>query len=228
MPILTTDLFHFLAELESNNTREWFTANKKRYETHVKDASLAFIDAFQGPLADVSPKFQAIAKVQGGSLFRIYRDTRFSKDKTPYKTHVAMQFRHADAGRDVHAPGFYLHLGIDSCSVGGGMWMPPNPVLNQVRDKIVAESDRWSGVLETVAADGYAPMATEKDLKRVPRGYDKEHVHADDLKRKAFALGRDLPRDQVLDDEFPQTLAGYYAMMEPWVRFVCEGVGVEY
>jgi uncharacterized protein (TIGR02453 family) len=228
MPIFSSELFDFLADLEANNDRAWFAANKKRYENHVKAPALAFIEAFAAPLAEVSPKFEAIPKVQGGSLFRIYRDTRFSKDKTPYKTHVAMNFRHEDAGGDVHAPGYYLQLSTSGCMVGGGMWMPPNPVLNQVRDKIVAESDRWADVHRRVAADGYAPMESDNDLKRVPRGYDKTHVHAEDLKRKSYALSRAIPREQVLDDDFPRTLAGYYAMMEPWVRFVCEGVGVAY
>ena len=103
------EFFEFMADLAANNDREWFAANKERYEAEVLEPALAFIEDFSYRLREISPNFVADPRRTGGSLFRIYRDTRFAKDKTPFKTHTGMQFRHV-AGKDVHAPGFYLHL----------------------------------------------------------------------------------------------------------------------
>ena len=113
----------FLRELRANNDRDWFNANKPRYEEHVLDPALRFIDAMYDPLADVAPRFTAIPKRSGGSLMRVYRDTRFSRDKTPYKTNIGIQFRH-EFGRDVHAPGYYIHIEPDNAFIGAGMWRP--------------------------------------------------------------------------------------------------------
>ena len=110
-PHFTPALFKFLRELNKNNTREWFQANKDRYETDVRNPMLGFIADFAPYLEGLSPQFVAEPRRSGGSMFRIHRDTRFSKDKSPYKTHAAAQFGHA-RGKDVHAPGFYLHLEI--------------------------------------------------------------------------------------------------------------------
>ena len=104
----------FLAELSDNNNRDWFNENKTRYEEEVLDVALRFIQSMQDPLADFAPHFTAIPKRMGGSLMRVYRDTRFSKDKTPYKTNIGIQFRHV-LGKDVHAPGFYVHIEPGSC-----------------------------------------------------------------------------------------------------------------
>ncbi len=102
-------LFAFLEELAANNDRTWFAANKPRYQSQVVDQLVRFIAAMADPLEKVSPHFVADPRPVGGSMFRIYRDVRFSKDKRPYKEHAACQFRHA-AGKDAHAPGFYVHL----------------------------------------------------------------------------------------------------------------------
>ncbi|MGA7097163.1 MAG: TIGR02453 family protein, partial [Acidimicrobiia bacterium] len=107
-------LFRFLRDLAANNNREWFEANRERYAETVQEPALAFIADFAPRLEKISPCFRADAKVQGGSLFRIYRDTRFSADKTPYKTNTGVHFRH-DRFKDAHAPGYYLHLQPREC-----------------------------------------------------------------------------------------------------------------
>lgn len=106
-PYITPKLFSFFRDLKKNNDRDWFEANRARYERDVREPLLAFTDAFAEPLYKISPHFRAEPKKVGGSLFRIFRDVRFSKDKSPYKTHAGVHFRHERA-RDVHAPGFYL------------------------------------------------------------------------------------------------------------------------
>ena len=115
----------FLRALEANNDREWFAENKTRYEEQVLDVALRFIQAMQAPLADFAPHFVALPTRVGGSLMRVYRDTRFSKNKLPYKTNIGIQFRHEDA-KDVHAPGYYVHIEPDDVFVGAGMWRPPS------------------------------------------------------------------------------------------------------
>ncbi|MGI9427261.1 MAG: DUF2461 domain-containing protein, partial [Bythopirellula sp.] len=116
-------LLHFLNDLTKHNKRDWFQANKSRYEQELLAPALAFIEAMKEPLGKISPYFQAIPKKQGGSLMRIYRDVRFSKDKRPYKTNVGIHFRH-EAGCDVHAPGFYFHIEPDEVFIGAGIWHP--------------------------------------------------------------------------------------------------------
>ena len=121
------ELFAFLEELKANNDREWFAANRDRYEEELLEPAMDFIAAFAPKLEKISPNFRADPRPSGGSLFRIYRDTRFSKDKTPYKTNVGIHFRH-ELARDAHAPGFYLHIGPGEAFAGAGIWHPaPRP-----------------------------------------------------------------------------------------------------
>ncbi|MEM7282905.1 MAG: TIGR02453 family protein, partial [Pseudomonadota bacterium] len=127
------NLVRFLKQLEKNNDRAWFQENKHRYESDVLAPALEFIDAMATPLHKISPHFNAIPKRMGGSLMRVYRDTRFSKDKTPYKTNVGIQFRH-QLGKDVHAPGYYFHIDPKSVFIGVGIWHPENKTLAKIRD----------------------------------------------------------------------------------------------
>ncbi|OHB79616.1 MAG: TIGR02453 family protein, partial [Planctomycetes bacterium RBG_16_64_12] len=135
-------IFQFLEELADNNNRPWFHQNKWRYDCEVLEPCLAFIRAFEPRLKKVSRFFVASDRRVGGSLMRVYRDTRFSKDKTPYKTNVGIQFRH-EFGRDVHAPGFYVHIAPEECFLAVGVWRPDRESLSQIRQAIVNESDRW-------------------------------------------------------------------------------------
>ena len=136
------DFLVFFRELKTNNNRAWFEQHKPRYQDSVVRPMLAFIEAMKEPLAEIAPQYLAIPKAHGGSMFRIYRDTRFSKDKTPYKTHAAAQFRHR-LGRDVHAPGFYFHIGPDGVAMGGGIWRPPSVALRTLREFIVDNPGAW-------------------------------------------------------------------------------------
>jgi uncharacterized protein (TIGR02453 family) len=222
----TPDLFEFLSELEDNNNRDWFQANKPRYERHVKGDALAFIRAFEQPLHAVSPHFRAIPKAVGGSLFRIYRDVRFSKDKSPYKTHTGVHFRHA-AAKDAHAPGFYLHLAPGEVFGAFGVWMPPNPVLNKIRDAIVARADEWADIQQGLAVASM-PCHVGDGLKRVPRGYDKEHPHAEALKRKSHAATHAFTPEQATQPDFMDRYAASCQQAAPLMRFICDAVGVPF
>ncbi|HEY3619452.1 MAG TPA: TIGR02453 family protein, partial [Candidatus Sulfotelmatobacter sp.] len=145
MPVyFTSDLFRFLSRLKRNNNRDWFLAHQDEFETYVRQPALRFISDFAPPLYEIAPHLNADPRPWRGSLFRIYRDVRFSADKRPYKTHLAMRFSHR--GKDVHSPGFYLHLEPGGCFAASGLWRPEPPTLLKVRNAIVARSREWRAV----------------------------------------------------------------------------------
>ncbi len=140
-------LFDFLSDLKQNNNRDWFQVNKDRYENDVKEPLLTFIAAFAERAPEISTSIMAIPRVSGGSLFRIYRDVRFSKDKTPYKTGAGIHFRHK-RGKDVHAPGYYLHLEPGDVFAGSGIWKPNTETVTKIRIKIAEHPDQWLAIIE--------------------------------------------------------------------------------
>lgn len=213
-------LFDFLAELKDNNSRDWFQSNKDRYRHEVQEPLLAFIEAFAEPLRDISPNFVADPRPSGGSMFRIYRDVRFSKDKSPYKVHAAAQFRHRD-GRDVHAPGFYLHLEPDNVFMGAGLWHPAGPTLAAIRGAIVDEPVRWTEASGGLALGG-------ESLKRAPRGFDPEHLLIDDLKRKDFICFTNASQAAACRRGFLESFSGACRAASPLVGFLTEAVGLEF
>src|SRR5438874_507873 len=139
--------FQFFKELAKNNERPWFEENKERYKAVVVAPMSDFITAMSPRLAKISKHFVADPRPNGGSMFRIYRDVRFAKDKRPYKEHASCHFRQA-GGKDVHAPGFYMHFAPDEVFFGGGLWMPPPEALNKIREAIAARPAAWKKVLE--------------------------------------------------------------------------------
>jgi uncharacterized protein (TIGR02453 family) len=214
-----------MVDLADNNERAWFTENKARYEASVKDPALAFITEVGPKLATLSPHFLAIPKATGGSLFRIYRDTRFSNDKTPYKTHVGLHFKHARA-KDVHAPGFYLHLEPGGSFFGAGIWHPERDGLTQIRHSIDTHRDAWTGLKKKLDAAGLALGG--ESLTRVPKGYDKEHPLAEDLRRKDFIVSCAIEESVVLGDGLMDRFVTLCEGAAPLQRFLCDALGVEY
>lgn len=185
--VITPQLFDFFRELKANNNREWFQANKQRYETQVREPLLNFIVDFGEHLRGISRHYVADPRKSGGSLFRINRDIRFSKDKSPYKIAAGIQFRH-EQGKDVHAPGFYLHLEPESVFGGVGIWKPDTNTLGKIRDAMVEYPDRWQEIVSDGAFQSRFKLEGDS-LKRPPRGYDPDHPLIDDLKRKDFIAG---------------------------------------
>lgn len=222
----TPELFAFLRDLGSNNDREWFNANKDRYESTVRQPALDFITDFADRLGGISPHFVADARTVGGSLFRIHRDTRFSKDKTPYKTNTGVHFRHENA-RDAHAPGFYLHLEPRNCFMGAGMWRPETKVAYEVRHHIADHQDRWTAA--TTAA-GFADRFElgGDSLSRPPRGFDAEHPLIDDLKRKDFIAVQQVKQGDVTRADFIERFAEDCRRSSDYVHFLCDAVGVDF
>jgi uncharacterized protein (TIGR02453 family) len=219
----TPELFEFLEDLDHNNSREWFQDNKDRYRTTVQEPLLRFIADFSSPLHDISPNFVADPRPSGGSMFRIYRDVRFSKDKRPYKTHAAAQFRHR-AGRDAHAPCFYLHLQPGSVFAGAGLWHPDRTALESIRTAIVDQPEVWKGLFSDRKFTSRHKLGGES-LKRAPRGYDPEHPLIEDLKRKDFVLSRKFSQTQACGARFLETFSASCKAASPFVRFLTEAVG---
>ena len=220
------ELFTFLEELKANNDREWFAANKDRYEDDLLEPALAFINDFAPKLEKISPHFDADARPSGGSLFRIYRDTRFSKDKTPYKTNVGIHFRH-ELARDAHAPGFYLHLGPGEVFGGAGIWHPGTEAATRIREAIVADPERWRRVTRGGAFAKRLELGGDS-LKRVPSWADAEHPFADDLRRKDFFGWAQLREDEVVAPGFVDEYARICRAAAPLVQFLCDALEVPY
>ncbi len=220
----SAELFSFLEELKENNTREWFAENKNRYETLIREPALRFIEDFREPLHDISPHFEANAKTVGGSLFRIHNDVRFSKDKTPYKTHVGIHFRHERA-KDAHSPGFYLHLEPGNCFTGAGLWRPETKLAYEIRSFIDDHPHGWSSIT------GHKEFANRFELqgdslKRPPKGFEPDHQLIEDLKRKDFiAISKFTQRD-VTSGTFQKKLHDRLALSGDFIRYLCQAVGV--
>ncbi|MGA9575787.1 MAG: DUF2461 domain-containing protein [Lysobacterales bacterium] len=178
------DFFAFFKALKKHNNRDWFNANKQRYQKSVVKPMGEYISAMAPHLESISPYYTADPKPHGGSMFRIYRDTRFSKDKTPYKTHAACHFRHR-TGRDAHAPGFYLHIETDGISIGGGIWHPPARQLGRIREFIADNPVAWESLIQSPEVEAMGGVQGDS-LKRPPRGYTIDAMHIEDLKRKSF------------------------------------------
>jgi uncharacterized protein (TIGR02453 family) len=215
------ELFAFLAELKDHNDRDWFAANKDRYEDDVLEPALAFIEDFEPHLRAITPHLRADARRVGGSLFRIYRDTRFSKDKTPYKTMAGIYFRH-ERYKEVRAPGFYLHLAPGDVFAGGGIWHPDTKTANAIRAAIARDPDGWR------AATAAVRLGKGEALKRVPQPYEKDHPLADDLKRKDFAAIETMSQEEATGPHFLERYARACESMAPLMRFLCGAVGVRF
>ncbi len=225
-PYFSPNLFKFLRQLKKNNRREWFADNKERYLSDVRDPMLQFISDFAPRLAEISPHFVADPRSVGGSLFRIYRDTRFSKDKSPYKIMAAAQFRHED-GKDVHAPGFYLHLEPSNIFVGVGLWHPDSKTLTKIRDAIIEDPAGWKRILSRAAFKKNWILGGES-LKKPPRGYDPEHSLVEDLKRKDFVAMTHFQEEDVCSKNFLTCFARACKQAVPFVEFLTKAVGLKF
>lgn len=217
------DLFTFLEALTVNNNREWFNANKPTYESAVREPARAFVRTMADRLEAAESFLTADDRKMGGSLMRIYRDTRFSKNKAPYKTNVGIQFRHA-AGKDVHAPGLYVHLSLDECFVGFGMWRPDREPLAKIREAIAEHAEDWTAI--NADPEFTAVWAPGGDaLKRAPRGFDKDHPMIDEIKRKDFIVLAQLDREVFTRPGLVDTVMSLYELGYDYCGFLCAAIG---
>ena len=216
------DALKFLRQLKKNNNRDWFNQHKPRYEKSVLFPAIEFVDAMAKPLDKISPCFTAVAKRSGGSVMRIYRDVRFSKNKSPYKTNLGIHFRHIQ-GKDVHAPGFYLHISPDEIFFGAGIWSPPNPELKKIRALIDDDQERWKKLLRSKAVKSDFER-TGSTLKRPPRGYSDDHAFIADLKLKDHILVAHLEEADLLDKQLVSKVAKKIKSSMNYMNFLCDAL----
>ena len=222
--------FTFLRSLKKHNDREWFERNRPTYESEVRAPLGALAEEVDVRLATLAPEIVGDPK---RSLFRIHRDVRFSSDKSPYKTHVACWFHHVDAGRGVGTQaahggaGFYFHMEPDRASIGGGIWMPPRPALQKLREAIDEDPGPLQKILSTPSIKRqFGGLDEENKLSRMPRGYPMTHPAIDLLRHQSFTLGRELAHKDLLDSRLPDVLAREYAKLLPLVRWINAALGL--
>jgi uncharacterized protein (TIGR02453 family) len=216
----TPELFRFLARLKRNNNRNWFLAHQEEFETCVRQPALRFITEFAAPLYEIAPHLVADARPSRGSMFRIYRDVRFSHDKRPYKTHLAMRFSHR--GKDVHSPGFYLHLEPGGCFAASGLWHPEPPTLLKVRNAIVSRPKEWRAVRKLLNWDD----ATK--LQRPPRGFPADHEFVEDLKLRDLGTAVNFTDAQVCGTKFMSIFVTACRNMSPLAAFLSSALGLQF
>lgn len=218
----------FLSGLKRRNTKPWFEANRAVYETEVRAPLKALVEEVDVHLARVAPEIVGDPR---RSLFRINRDVRFSRDKSPYKTNAACWFYHHDAGRGVGGEahggaGFYFHFSPTEIFLGGGIWMPPRPTLARLREALADDTEQFETI---VLAPGFrrrfGRLDDEAMLKRMPRGYAEEHPAARWLRYQSFTVGREMSRRELHSPRLPQLLAKDFAALTPFVRWLNRAMG---
>jgi uncharacterized protein (TIGR02453 family) len=221
----TPMLFDFLRELKANNKKEWFDANKDRYVADVRDPMLAFIAALRPRLIEISPYLVADPKPTGGSMFRIYRDTRFSNNKEPYKTTASAFFSHQTGGKE--GPGLYLHLEPESCFVGIGHWRPDPVARTKVTDAIAAKPDAWQ---EATSGKEFRKLLKMEgaSLAKLPKQYDQRHPFAEDLKRKDFIVISYFSEKQTCAKDFIERFHNISRVAAPYLGFIIKAAGLKW
>lgn len=217
----------FLRGLKKNNAKPWFEAHRDEYESDVREPMRELIEDLDRRLRRFAPEIGGDPK---RSMFRIHRDVRFSKDKSPYKTHAACWFHHRSATGRVGgeaqegSAGFYFHLEPGRSMVGGGLWMPPRPQLNKLRDAIVENPARFDQVARGLTRR-FGGLDDEHLLKRMPRGYADDQPGAQWLRYKSFTAGRRLTDAQATAAALPSLLEKEFTAMLPLVRWVNGALG---
>lgn len=220
----------FLRELARHNAKPWFESNRGRYEDFIRQPLRDLVEEMDVRLARIAPEIIGDVK---RSPFRIYRDIRFSADKSPYKTHASCWFFHRDGAHNVGreaiggGAGFYFELSPQRSFVGGGLWMPPRSALNRLREAIVEDQTGFERAIGNPAVKRrFGGLNDEAILKRTPRGYAADHPAAHWLRHQSFVLGRELTTAQATSARLPALLEGDFAMMLPLVRWLNRALGL--
>ena len=221
----------YLRALARHNARPWFEAHRGEYELLILAPMRELVDEMDVRLARFAPEIVGVPK---RSIFRIYRDVRFSEDKSPYKTQAACWFFHRDGshrvGQESHGggAGFYFQLAPGNCFSGGGIWMPPKEGLGTLRDAIAERPAAFARtVTAPLAVRRFGGLDEDAMLKRVPRGYASDHPAAQWLKYKSFTLGRAYTDAQAASPRLPALLESDFTLMLPLVRWINATLGLK-
>jgi uncharacterized protein (TIGR02453 family) len=218
----------FFRQLARNNEKAWFEAHRAEYENEVRAPMRELIEELDVRFARFAPEIGGDPK---RSMFRINRDIRFSKDKSPYKTRAAAWFHHRNAARsvgseaDAGSAGYYFHLEPGGRSMlGAGLWMPPRPQLNKLREAIAEDPKGFDRMVRSLPSR-FGGLDDESALKRMPRGYAEDHPAAKWLKYQSFTSGHTLTDTQVTSKSLADLLAKEFAAVLPLVRWLNETLG---
>jgi uncharacterized protein (TIGR02453 family) len=218
-PRFSPEALAFLRALKRNNNRDWFKARKDQYDRLLRGPLIEIIERLALDFRTFAPDLVADPKT---SLFRIYRDTRFSEDKSPLKTHVAAVFpsRHLPK---LGGAGLYFQVAPDGVWVGGGLHAPASPQLQAVRENIAANLRHFRAIVESPSfRRGVGPLDTSERGQRVPRGFRSDHEAAEYLKFRQFIAGREFPASFATSPRFYAGIVGAFRRLAPLVRFLNE------
>jgi uncharacterized protein (TIGR02453 family) len=220
----------FFRELKRHNAKPWFEVHRDEYDREVVAPMRALIEEMDVRLARFAPEITGDPK---RSLFRIYRDIRFSKDKSPYKTNAGCWFWHRDAdprvgdSAEAGGAGFYFHLEPRSSFIGAGIWMPPRPLLNKLRDAIAEHPGKFLRVVKhPTLVRRFGGLDDEYTLKRMPRGFDETHPAARWLRFQSFVAGRSLSDREVTSPRLAALLEADFTRLLSLVRWLNRALGL--
>ena len=208
----------FLRALKRNNRREWFQPRKEQFDADVREPMLAIVERLADDLRSIAPEIVVDPKT---AIYRIYRDTRFSENKTPYKTHVAAVFPWRGLAKHEGA-GLYFHVSPDEVWMGGGMYSPQTAQLQAVREHIAGNVRRMRVIVESPGFRRHVGELEGERLQRVPHGFPKDHAAAEYLKYRQFLAGRELPPAWACNPKFYSTLITVFRQVAPLARFLNE------
>jgi len=217
-PRFTAEALKFLRALKRNNRREWFNAHRDDYEAHIRQPMFEIIERLGADFRQFAPELVANPKA---SMYRIHRDTRFSENKAPYKTHVAAIFPWRGLPKHEGA-GLYFHVSPDEVWVGGGMYAPQTPQLLAVREHIAANLRRLRAIVESPAFRRTVGELDGERLQRVPRGFSKDHEAAEYLKFRQFLAGCEFPASFATSPKFHGGVLSVFRRVAPFCRFLNE------
>jgi uncharacterized protein (TIGR02453 family) len=220
-PRFTTATLRFLRSLKRNNRREWFNRHRDDYEQHVREPMTAVVERLADDFRSFAPELVASPKL---SMYRIYRDTRFSENKAPYKTHVAAVFPTRGLAKHEGA-GLYFHVSPDEVWIGGGMYAPQPPQLQAVREHIAANIQQLRAIVESPAFRRRVGRLEGERLTRVPRGFPRDHEAAEYLKHRYFIAGAEFPAAFAASPRFYSTLISVFREVLPLSRFLNHPLG---
>jgi uncharacterized protein (TIGR02453 family) len=220
--LFTDGRFTFLKDLKRHNDRAWFAENKERYVEAVQEPALEFVRAFAPSLAKISPQFVADGRPVGGSLSRIHRDVRFTKDKSPYKTHVVISFHHR-LGKDVQTPGYHLYLEPREVFAAAGIWHPDREALHGIRTAIVQKPGEWKKATRGKAFSTRFRLSGDR-LKRAPAGFRPDHPLMEDLKWKGYFALAVFDERTVTRGDFVPLFARTCSAATLFMRFLCQAL----
>jgi uncharacterized protein (TIGR02453 family) len=221
--------FGFFRQLKRQNTKAWFEAHRDIYEAEVRSPLRNLVEEVDVLLSRLAPEMVGDPR---RSIFRIHRDIRFSRDKSPYKTNAACWFYHQDAGRGIGGEaahggaGFYFHLSSKECYLGGGIWMPPRPALAKIRTAIAENPEEFGRLVDNRSSRRrFGQLDEEGMLKRLPRGYEPGHPAERWLRYQSFTCGRELTRREAQSAQLPRILARDFARLLPLIRWLNNALG---